>query len=274
MSAALAFYTIFALPGLLIIVVSVAGLVFETQSVEDEVIRQVGSLLGTDSAHTIRNVIDHVKNQASNVTLATAMGIGTLLFGSTGAFAELLTALNTIWGVKPDPKKGDIRHFIKRRILSFGMILSIGFMLLVSLMLSTLLSIVGSQLDTVLPGFLSRSVLQAIQFLLSFGVITFLFAAIFKVLPDANLAWKDVLTGAVMTAFVFEVGKELIGLYLGNSNIGSAYGAASSLAVLLVWVYFSALVIYWGAEFTKTWVEHAGRFIKPRRGARQIMASR
>lgn len=267
MSAALAYYTIFALPGLLIVVTSIASLVFEVQSVEDEVIYQSQSLLGQDAAEVIRTVVNHAQSQTANISFASMFGLLGLLFGATGAFVELQTALNAIWQVKPDPERGNALQFIKKRMLSFGMILSIGFMLLVSLLLSTLLSMLGKQLNMFLPGFLSTSILQAFQFAVSFGIISLLFAAIFKVLPDAVVAWKDVVIGGVATALVFVIGKEFIGLYLGNSNVGSAFGAASSLAVLLVWVYFSAVLIFWGAEFTQAWIKQEGRRIKPGKGA-------
>ena len=270
MSAALAYYTIFALPGLLIILIFVAGIVFETQSVEEEVIRQVRSLLGQDSANTVRIVINNVLNQTSNVSVAAMVGLGVILFGATGAFAELQSALNAIWGVKPDPQRGDLRLFIRKRILSFGLILSIGFLLLVSLLFSTLLSIISQQVDTLLPDLLSSTFLQGAEFFISYIVITALFAAIFKILPDAKVLWRDVFAGAIVTAFVFVIGKELFGLYVGNGSIGSAYGAASSLAVLLVWVYFSAVITFFGAELTLSWLIHSGRKIKPAVGAELV----
>lgn len=267
MSAALAYYTVFALPGLLIVVIFTAGIVFQTQSVEQEVVRQVQDLLGMESARTIEIVISNIREQAATITLATAMGFVVLLFGATGAFAELQSSLNTIWGVKPDPNKGDVVHFMKKRILSFGMIVSLGFILLVSMVINTLLSLLGKQFDQLLPTMISRTLLETTELVVSFAIITLLFAAIFKVLPDAKITWKDVSVGALFTAFLFVIGKELIGLYLGNGNLGSAYGAASSLAVLLVWVYFSAAVIFLGAEFTQHWIQHAGRRIKPVEGA-------
>ncbi len=267
MSAALAYYTVFALPGLLIIVIFIASIIFQTQSVEQEVVRQVQTLLGLETARTIHTVIDHVRQQASSITFTTAMGLGVLLFGATGAFAELQSTLNTIWGVKPDPRKGDVMHFLKKRVLSFGMILSMGFILLVSMVINTLLSLVGQQMGQILPTFFSRTLLEVVELFISFSIITLLFAAIFKVLPDAKIAWKDAGIGALFTSSLFAVGKELIGIYLGNGNLGSAYGAASSLAILLFWVYFSAVIIFLGAEFTQQWIRHAGRKIRPVEGA-------
>ena len=267
MSAALAYYTVFALPGLLIVGISVAGIVFDAQEVVDEVLDQTVRLLGGETSRAIGIVIDHVQNQTTNVSLTALIGIGTLLFGATGAFAEMQGSLNKIWGVQPDPAKSDLHLFFKRRVLSFGMVLSVGFILLVSLLLSALLSILGKSLDAWLPGMLSATILQIFQSVFFFVLISILFAAIFKVLPDADVAWKDVLVGAVVTALTFVVGKELIGLYLGNSNVGSAYGAASSLVVLLVWVFFSSFAIFWGAEFTREWIQYTGRQIQPRKGA-------
>lgn len=267
MSAALAYYTVFALPGLLIIVIFIAGIVFQTQSVEEEVVRQVQALLGAESARTIHTVISHVQQQTSKITFATAMGFAVLLFGATGAFAELQSTLNTIWGVKPDPNKGDVVHFVKKRVLSFGMILSLGFILLVSMVINTLLSLVGRHMDQLMPAFISRTLLESVEFVFSLAIITLLFAAIFKVLPDAKISWKDAGVGALFTSSLFVIGKELIGIYLGNGNLGSAYGAASSLAILLFWVYFSAVVIFLGAEFTQQWIRHTGRRIRPVKGA-------
>lgn len=262
-SAALAYYTVFALPGVLIIVLSIASVVFDTRSVEITLVEQITFLLGRDAAQTIETIIEHISGQTPNLSLAALSGFVALLFGATGAFAELQSALNEIWGIRPETSgRNSFWLSLKKRLLSFGTILSLGFILLVSLTISTILSMLGKRLNVLLPDPVLSNLLNGAEFVFSVLIIALLFAALFKILPDASVSWKDVSVGAIATALMFSIGKELIGFYLGNSNVGSAFGAASSLVVLLVWVYFSAFVVFLGAEFTQQWIQHKGRKIK------------
>jgi membrane protein len=196
---------------------------------------------------------------------ATVLGIAALTFGALGAFMQLQGALNRAWEVKPDPKKGGIRKFIAKRILSAGMILAVAFLLIVSLAVSALLSALGSKL-----AFIPEPALHAADAILSFSVLTLLFAAIFRFLPDAEIAWRDVWTGALATAALFVVGKFVIGLYLGRSAPGDAYGAASALAVILVWIYYAGMIVLFGAEFTQAWAERRGSRKRPEKGAMHV----
>ena len=183
--------------------------------------------------------------------LATLLGVAALLVGATGAFLQLQASLNKAWEVKPDPKQGGIKQFIRKRLFSFGMILVIAFLLLVSLVVSALISALGHMLQSLLPGGVSEVLLYLVDLVVSLAVITSVFATMFKVLPDAEIAWKDVWPGAVVTAVLFVLGKFLIGFYLGRSNPGEAFGAAGALALILAWIYYSSLILLFGAEFTE-----------------------
>jgi membrane protein len=206
--------------------------------------------------------------------LTTILSIAALLFGATGAFGQLQSAINRAWEVMPDPDKGGLKAVLLKRVFSFGMILSIAFLLLVSLVLSALLSAFGTALNQYLPSGLSGPLVQVINQLISLLVITLLFAAIFKVLPDARVAWRDVWVGAAFTAVLFVIGKYLIGLYLGHSNPGEAFGAAGSLAVMFIWVYYSSMILLFGAEFTQVWAKRHGSGIAPDRGAVRVLEER
>ena len=270
MAAALAYYTVFALPPLLILIMMIVGSFVSREAVQEALSGQVGSMIGNDGARTVQTMITHSKQPgASGGALGTLLGIGALILGATGAFMQLQTALDRAWEVKPDPEAGGIRNFIFKRVLSLGMVLGIAFLLLVSLALSAALSAVGGAIGALIPG-ASAVVVGVLQTLVSLAVITLLFAAIFKVLPDAQIAWRDVWVGALVTAVLFEVGKWAIGLYLGNSNPGKAYGAAGSLAVLLVWIYYTAMIVLFGAEFTQTWATRRGSGIHPEEGAVKV----
>ncbi|MBV9108238.1 MAG: YihY/virulence factor BrkB family protein [Gemmatimonadetes bacterium] len=204
--------------------------------------------------------------QPGGGVIGTIFGVIALVLGATGAFMQLQTAMNRAWEVKPDPSAGGLKSFIFKRVLSVGMVLVIAFLLLVSLMLSAALTAVGGAIGHVIPGG-SAIVAGIIQTIVSLAVVTLLFAAIFYVLPDAKIAWKDVWVGALMTGILFEIGKWAIGLYLGHSNPGKAYGAAGSLAVILVWIYYTSMILLFGAEFTETWATERGSGIEPEKGA-------
>lgn len=265
MAAALAYYTIFSLPPVLLLVVIVAGALFGEQAVRGELVSQIQGVVGADVADQIQQMIRsaHERLAGSGGVLATLLSIGALLFGATGAFAQLQDALNRAWNVAPDPERGGIRRFLMKRVISFVMVLGVALLLLVSLLLSSALSGYGEEMTRFLPGGLSQGLLQVLSFVVSFGIITLLFAAIFKVLPDAQITWRDVWVGALATALLFMVGKFLISLYLGRSDTASTFGGAGALALLLLWIYFSSLIFFVGAEFTQVWARHYGRRITP-----------
>ena len=266
-AAALSYYTIFALPPLLVLLITIAGAVWEPADVQGRVEAQIGSLLGREGAAGIREMLANQNRPGAGGILPTLLSVGALLFGATGAFIQLQSALNTAWDVKPDPAQGGFRNFVTKRLLSLGMILGVGFLVLVSLALSALLSAAGSSVERFLPEAMSGVLLEVINMIVSFAVVTLLFAAIFKVLPDAVIQWRYVWIGAVVTALLFVVGKFAIGFYIGQSDPGSAYGAAGSLAVILVWIYYASIIVLLGAEFTQVYARSKGAEIVPEPGA-------
>jgi membrane protein len=227
--------------------------------------------MGPTATEQISAILSQLHQPGAAGLLPTIVGIGGLILGATGAFGQLQAALNRAWEVAPDPRQGGVRGFLVKRLFSFGMILSVAFLLLVSLVLSAALSAFSGTLGRMLPNGLSVTLLQVLNLTVSFLVITALFATIFKVLPDAKVAWRDVWVGAAVTALLFVVGKFLIGFYLGRSNPGQAFGAAGSLALLFAWVYYSAMILLFGAEFTQAWVERNGGSIAPQRGAVRVV---
>ena len=263
-AAALAYYTVFSLAPLLVIIIGVLGIIYGQSDAQDQIIKQIGELTSPGVAETIGGVLDAQADSGGGV-LATVLGTITLLVGATGVFAQLQNALNTIWEVKPDPDKGGVMHLILVRLLSLGMVLAIAFLLLVSLLLSTALSVLGNYFSDVLPG--AEFVWQIVNVLVSFGVITLLFALIFKYLPDVKIAWGDVWVGAAVTSLLFVVGKFLISWYLSRGGVASTYGAAGSLVVLLLWVYYSAQILFFGAEFTQVYAKEEGSRIVPSKDA-------
>ncbi|HUF11768.1 MAG TPA: YihY/virulence factor BrkB family protein [Longimicrobiales bacterium] len=269
-AAALAYYTIFALPPLLVLLIMIAGAVWEPEDIQGSIQTQMRSMLGAEGAAGIRTMLENANRPGRGGLLPTLLSVAALLFGATGALTQLQSALNTAWDVRPDPERGGVRNFLAKRLLSLGMILGIGFLLLVSLVLSAALTAFGDALAGLLPDAISGALLHAVQLVVSFVVITGLFAAMFKVLPDAVIQWRDVWAGAVATAALFVIGKFAIGLYIGQSEPGSAYGAAGSLAVILVWVYYAALIVLLGAEFTQVWARRRGAAIVPEPGAVRI----
>lgn len=244
--AALAFYTIFSLAPILVIAIGVAGIAFGEQAARGEIFDQLRGLLGEGGAATIESLLQS-SSEGNKGLVATLIGFGTLLLGATTAFAELKSGLDEIWGVRPDRRSG-LWYSIQTRLLSFGLVLSVGFLLLVSLVISAALAAVTKYWDTLgIAGALLETLNAGISFLLIAG----LFAAIYKLLPGKRIPWRDVWVGSVITALLFTIGKTLIGLYLGNSALASSYGAAGSFVVVLVWVYYSAQIFLLGAEFTK-----------------------
>jgi membrane protein len=250
----LAYYTIFSLAPLLIIAVAVAGLAFGMQAAQGEIAGQIQGLVGRDGAKTIEAMIQSAHKPAHGV-IGTIIGVFALFLGASGVFCEMQDALNSIWHVNPDRETG-IRSLIKARFLSFGMVLGIGFLLLVSLLLSALLAAVTEYLGGMLP--IPALLIESLDFLLSLLFITVLFAMIFKLLPNTKVAWGDVWIGAALTSLLFTAGKFLIGFYIGKSVSASAYGAAGSLVVVVAWIYYSALLLYFGAEFTRVYARTLG----------------
>src|SRR5688572_12875390 len=259
LGAALAYYTVFSIVPLLIVIIALIGLFFGEDAAQSAIMGQISSLVGEQSAGAIKDMIQRAE-QPSTGLVATVVAVITLLFGASGVFGQLQDALNTVWGVEPKEGRG-VWGFIKDRFLSFVAVVGTGFLLLVSLVLSSALAALGKWFSGVLP--LPEVLLQALNFMVSFVVITGLFALIFKVLPDARVAWRDVWVGAALTAALFTIGKFAIGLYLGKSNVASAYGAAGSLVIVLVWVYYSAQILLYGAEFTQVYANRLGERIVP-----------
>lgn len=265
LAAAIAYYTIFALPPLLVVIVAIAGAVFGPAAVQEALMGQVGSLAGPDATEAVEAMIADAGDLGSGL-FAKLAGLVALLIGATGAFGQLQKALNRAWEVKPAPDAG-IKDTIVKRLLSLGMVVTIAFLLLASLAVSAVLAAVGDAASSVATDTVAAPVMQLLNAAVSLGVITLLFAAMFKVLPDARIAWRDVLVGAFATALLFTLGKFLIGLYLGRSDPGSAFGAAGSVVLILVWIYYSALIVLVGAEFTQAWAKMKGAGIEPEDGA-------
>jgi membrane protein len=257
LGAALSYYTVFSLVPLLILTIAIAGLVFGKDAAQQAMMGQIESLVGPQSAAAIQQMLE-IAQKPSSGALASLIAIGTLLLGASGVFAQLQDALNTVWGVEPKTGRG-IWGVIKDRFFSFMAVLGTGFLLLVSLVLSAALAAFGKLFLSSLPG--QETALHVANFAISFGVITLLFAMMFKLLPDAKIVWHDVWIGAGITSLLFTVGKFLIGMYLGKADVGSAYGAAGSLVILLVWVYYSSQILLFGAEFTSVYANRYGSHI-------------
>jgi membrane protein len=257
LAAALSYYTIFSIAPLLIVVIAIAGIVFGHEAVTGQLDRQITGMVGQESAAFIQEIIRNAQKPNESF-IATVIGVVTLLLSAAGLFGQLQDALNTIWNVEPKQNQGFLR-MLRERFLSFAMVLGVGFLLLVSLVVSAALAATGDYLNRLFPG--AEAVLPLANFVISFLVITSLFAMIYKVLPDVQLEWKDVLIGAAFTALLFTVGKALIGLYLGRSSVASAYGAAGSLVVILLWIYYSAQILLFGAEFTQVYTRRFGSHV-------------
>jgi membrane protein len=268
-AAALSYYTVFSLPPLLILILLLAGSLADPGDVRGGLEQQIEGLMGPAGGEQVRAMLSNAERPGGGL-LPTIVGIAALLFGATGAFVQLQAALNRAWEVEPDPDQGGLKNFLLKRLMSFGMILSIAFLLLVSLAVSAALSAFGNGLERMLPGPVSTPLVQGLDTALSLIVISALFAAMYKVVPDATVDWYDAAIGGVVTAVLFVIGKLLIGLYIGQSDPGEAYGAAGSLALLLLWIYYSAVILLFGAELTQAWAEGRGSGIVPEEGARRL----
>jgi membrane protein len=269
LAAALSYYTVFSLPAILILILLVTGFFTDADAVADRIVGETQDVLGEEGATQIETMIREAGDLGGG-GLATLLTLAALAFGATGAFFQLQMALNKAWNVAPDPDSG-IKDFALKRALSFGMVLAIAFLLLVSLALSALLTRAGAEIAQLLPGVLSSGLLLAIDVGLSLAVITVLFAAIFKVMPDAEITWRDVGIGALVTAVIFIVLKYLFGYFLSLADPGSSFGAAGSLAIIMVWVYFASMVLFLGAEFTQVWARKHGKRIQPSKGAVRLV---
>jgi membrane protein len=255
MGAALAYYTLFALAPVLIVSIAVAGVLFGAEAVRGEVVGQIEGLVGLQGAKAVQAMLEGAAKPSSSI-LATVIGVITFFLGATGAFLELQADLDTIWRVKPRSRGNFLQDLLMQRLISFGLVLGFAFLLLTSLIVSAALAALYTYMGNAFPGV--AILWEALNVIVSLGVITLLFAMIYKVLPDVKLAWKDVWVGALVTAGLFTIGKFLIGLYLATSTFGSAYGAAGSVIVVLLWVYYSSQIVLLGAEFTRAYVEQFG----------------
>lgn len=266
-AAALAYATVFALPALLMLVFSLVGMFVDPAQFRGQVVAEIQKLMGQQGANMIAQIITDTQGPGKGIMAV--WGMLMLIAGATGAFIALQDALNTAWGVKPDPKQGGVKPFIVKRILSFGMIFVIGFLLLVSFVIGAAVSAFGNALTNMI-GQAGAFIAQTVQIAFGLFVAWALFGAIFKVLPDAKIEWRDVRTGALITAILFTIGRSGIGYYLGHSNAASTFGTASALAVLLIWIYYASIILLIGAEFTQVWVQHHDRAIVPEKGAVRI----
>lgn len=260
LSGSLAYYTVFSLAPMFVIIIFFAGLFLGQEAIQGSIYAQLKGFIGADAAGQLQ---DMIKNAAINDKggMALVIGIIVLLIGATTVFGEIQDSINDIWGLKANPKAGLVKLLLTR-LLSFGMIATLGFLLLVSLAATAIVESIGGRLERYFPDVMVE-VFYIINLVLNLGVVTLLFAIIFKVLPDAKITWRTVWPGAIATAVLFMIGKFLISFYISKSEIGSTYGAAGSLAILLVWIYYSAMILYFGAEFTKAWAVQHHAEIKP-----------
>jgi len=261
LGASLAFYTLLSMAPMTIVIIAIAGLVFGRKAAEGRLVWEIQGLVGRQAALVIQSLLGSARGSGRGL-VATLVGLGTLFFGATAVVNELRDALNTIWRVPPKPEQGylqSVLSILKVRFVSFAVVVGVGFLLMALLLINAFLQAFGPYLEEVAP---AHWIPQATYSIVSFVVMTALFAAIFKLLPDITLEWGDVMIGSVFTAALFSIGRFLIGLYLGTSSVASAYGAAGSLVILLVWVYYSAQVFFFGAEFTAAYTRRYGSLFR------------
>ncbi len=264
MAAALAFNAIFSIPPILIILIKVASFFLGDKAISGELADKIGKAIGQDAAESIQTIIKNA-SMAESTGLALWIGIGTTIFAATTFFSTLQESLNSIWNLKVKPTSG-IKQMAKVRAFSFGIILSIALLMLISFVVSAAISVLSDYLTQLIPG-ISVTVIKLIDFVVSVGLITLLFGLIFKYLPDAHIRWKDTLIGAFITSLLFAIGKFLIGFYIETSEPGSAYGAAGSIIVLLIWIYYSSMIVFYGAEFTQQYARKYGKRVRPKQHA-------
>jgi len=274
LAAALAYYATFSLAPLLVLVLAIAGLVGGRDAAQGLVMAQVQDLVGEEGKEFVQSMIENAATTRTGVT-ASILGTVTLLLGALGAFNELQNALDRIWDVEPKPITRwslRVQRFIFKRLLSFSLVLGIGFLLLISLVISAALAALGEYLGRI--PLLSELMLQILHLVISLGLITFLFAMIFKFIPDVEIRWRNVWLGAAITAILFTMGKTLIGIYLGQAEVGSTFGAAGSLAVLMIWIYYSSQILFLGAEFTQVFTKRSGERPPPDENALKVKRSK
>lgn len=260
MSASLAYYTVFSMAPLLMILISAASLFYGKEAIQNKVFSELNGFLGNDAALKIQEILKEIALK-SDSTVAIIIGVATLFLGATGVFIEIQDSINQIWRVKAKPKKG-WKKLIINRILSFSMIISLGFLLIVSLIINGIILALSAKLTIYFPD-MTIYVIEVVNASVTFIVIAALFGIIFKFLPDVEISWKDVRVGAIFTAVLFTIGRYLIGLYIEKVGPGTAYGAAGSLIIILVWVYYTSAILYFGAEFTQVYAECYGGKISP-----------
>jgi len=271
LAASLSYYTLFSLAPLLVIAISVAGFAFGHEAAQNRVVETIQGLIGRDSAQAVQGMIESASSKPKTGILSTVIGVVALLFGAGGVVGQLQTALNTIWGVASKPGQG-VWGFIRQRFISYTMVLAIGFLLLVSLVITAFVSGFAQYAGNLMGG--TTVIAHVLDLLVSFAIVTVLFAMIYKFLPDVEIHWSDVWVGAALTSFLFTVGKFFIGLYLGTSGVTSPYGAAGSLITVLLWVYYSSLIFFLGAEITQIYATQYGSGVVPARTAEPIAKAR
>ena len=270
LGAALSYYTLFSFAPLLIIAIAIAGFAFGREAAQNQIVETIQGLIGRDSARAVQEMIQNASNKPETGMISSMVGIVALLFGAGGVVGQLQTSLNTIWGVTPKSGQG-VWGVVRQRFISYAMVLGIGFLLLVSLVISALLTSLTQVMGTFLGG--TALVAHGLDLIVSFAFVTALFAMIYKFLPDVRIHWKDVWIGAALTSFLFTVGKFFIGLYLGSSGVTSAYGAAGSLITILLWVYYSSLIFFLGAELTQVYASRYGSGVVPAESAESISSA-
>lgn len=264
-SAIISYYSIFSLPALLTIVIAVAGLVFGRDAVSGHIYDQISGTIGVDTAEQVEAIVAQASRKEDSIA-ATIIGIVTLIIGATTVFAQFQKSLNIIWDVEADPKKSGLTAMLKTRIFSFGLIVSIGFLLLVSLVITSVISALSEWVKERFPDSI-LVIFQILNFIVSFAIITVLFALMFRFLPDARIRWRYVWIGSAITAFLFSIGKSLLGLYFGKAEPGSVYGAAGSIVLILLWVSYSSMIVFFGAEFTRAYSDRFGHGVIPKPNA-------
>jgi membrane protein len=259
-SAIIAYYAIFSMPGLLVIIISIGALFFKNNDITGQLYTQISSIMGKETAKQIQDMIVNISN-TNKSAFVTTVGLITVLLGATGVFVELQKALNVIWDVKAKPQKA-ILTLIRTRLFSFGLLLSVCFLLLISLTLTTIIEVMGAWVMNHWPNII-QIIFYVVHFIISFGVIMLLFALLFKILPDAKIKWKHLWWGSILTTFLFIVGKNAIGFYLTKTNPASAYGAAGSIVLILLWVSYTSMILFYGAEFTRAYADYFTGHVAP-----------
>jgi membrane protein len=268
-SAVIAYYAIFSIPGLLVMIISISNLFFQHDVIAVNLYTQISSIMGVETAKQVKDMIINVSNTNKSL-LATIIGLVVVLVGATGVFVELQKALNIIWEVKAKPHRA-IFTLVRTRLFSFGLIVSIGFLLLISLIITTILATLSNWVLFHWPNIV-LVIFYVLKSIISFGVVMFLFAVMFKILPDAKIQWKHLWLGSVLTALLFLLGKTAIGFYLSKTNPGSAYGAAGSIVLILLWVSYSSMIFFYGAEFIRAYADHVSGEVPPTDVAVKITA--